>query len=154
MRSVSSVFVIGFLALCLALKLTLAATTTTSFSVSATVQVSCNVSSTARAFGTYNAVIENLRSFDSVHCSNSTPYNILFSAGQAANSTDLTKATRSTPPGYHFLSDAVPSLNWHQPLGAYKASVTGVGIDNSKTIGMRYAVPSSYVDTVIVTVIY
>jgi spore coat protein U-like protein len=161
MRSASSVFAISFLALCLASRPIHAATATTSFSVSATVQVSCSVSSTARAFGTYNAVTENLRSFDLVHCSNPTPYNIFFSAGRATISTEAAKVAPSVSAssGYDFLPSAMSSLDWHQLLSKHRASGIGVGSNrepliNGETMEIRYVAPGSYVDTVIVSVIY
>jgi len=159
MKPVSSVFVIVFLASCLAPRPNLAATAPTSFSVSATVQVSCSVSSTARAFGAYNVVTENLRSFDLVHCSNPTPYNIFFSAGRATISTEVTKAARSVsvPSGYDFLPSAMSSLDWHPLLSEYRVSGVGSGREpliNGETMKMRYVAPGSYVDTVIITVSY
>jgi len=159
MRFVFSIFMFGILASCFASRPSLAATATTSFSVSATVQVSCNVSSAPRAFGTYRAVTEQLRAFDFVHCSNATPYTIRYDAGWAPLSADPSRAARRISLGYSFLPDAMSSLNRRQALGAYSASGTVVGSDqvsprNSEAMGMRYAAPGSYVDTVIVTVIY
>jgi spore coat protein U-like protein len=51
------------------------------------------------------------------------------------------------------------SLDWHLLLNKHRSYDIGVGSDqepqvNGGTIEMRYAAPGSYVDTVIVTVIY
>src|SRR3954451_19028209 len=94
-------------------------TVTASFGVSATVQATCLVSATALTFGTYTGVVANSTSFVSVTCTNTTPYNVGLSAGQATGATVTTRkmaGPASALLSYSMFSDSARTVNWGQTV--------------------------------------
>ena len=91
-KSASSALVPGLLVLCLPSRPALPATPTASFGVSAIVQATCVVSASGVKFGTYAEAMAKATSTVSIHCTNSTSYNIGVSASPANGAAVATRA--------------------------------------------------------------
>ena len=135
-KSAAPAAILGCLALGLIPTSAVAATTTTTFAVTATVQATCVVSATAMAFGTYTgALLASTTSTVSVTCTNTTPYNVGFSAGLATGATVSTR--KMTGPasallGYSLFSDSARAVNWGQTIGT--DTVTGIGNGSAQAL--------------------
>jgi spore coat protein U-like protein len=162
MKSTLPAVILGFLALGFGATSAIAATATTTFGVSATVQATCLVSATPLAFGTYTGVVANSTSTVSVTCTNTTPYNIGFSAGLATGATVTTR--KMTGPAaallsYAMFSDAARTLNWGGTIGT--DTVAGVGNGSAQALTVygqtaagQYVAPGAYADTITATITY
>jgi spore coat protein U-like protein len=152
---------LGFLALLTSLPAA-ATTATNTFAVTATVQATCLVSATGMAFGTYNGAVANSTSTVSVTCSNTTTYNVGFSAGLATAATVTTR--KMTGPAsallsYGLYSNSGYTANWGQTIGTDTIAGTGNGSAQALTVygevaAGQYVAPGAYTDTITVTVTY
>jgi len=139
-----------------------AATSTTTFSVTATVQSTCLLSATAMAFGTYTGAVATSTSTVSVTCTNTTPYNVGFSAGLATGATVTSRkmtGPASAVLAYSLTSDSAHAVNWGQSVGTDTVAGTGNGSAQAITVygqvaAGQYVAPGSYSDTITATVTY
>jgi spore coat protein U-like protein len=162
MKSIFTVFALGILASCLALRPALAATKTASFSVTATVQASCLASANTGALGTYTSVGANATSLVSVACDNATPYNVDLSARLATDATVTTRMMDGPSPamlGNVLLPDSAHSVAAGRTVGTHALAATSNGSTqrltvNGQTIAAPYVAPGEHAEAVIVTVTY
>jgi spore coat protein U-like protein len=166
-RSSSSKFALlslGFLALGLVARPASAATTTVTanFNVTATVQATCLISASTMAFGVYTGLAATSTSAVSVTCTNTTSYNVGFSAGNATSALVTTRkmtGPASATLAYSLFSDSARSSNWGQTIGT--DTVTGTGNGSVQSIPVygsvaaaQYVAPGAYSDTITATITY
>lgn len=137
MKYLTLTFALGFLASAQASRPALAATITASFSVTATVISSCQVAAPVTASGTYTATRANITSSVSVTCTNSTPYDVSYSAGLAPGAITTTRKTAGPD------TVAGTSRRSSQP-----DTVSG------QTAGAQHVAPDAYTDLVTVSITY
>ncbi len=162
LKPILSAAALGCMALALAPGSALAATATTTFAVSATVQATCLVSATPMAFGTYTGAVAASTSTVSVTCTNTTPYNVGLSAGNAAGATVTTRkmsGPNAAVLAYALTSDSAHSVNWGQTVGTDTVAGTGSGSAQALTVygqvaAGQYVAPGAYADTITATVSY
>jgi spore coat protein U-like protein len=157
----AGICILGFLTLLTSIPAA-AATATTTFTVTATVQATCLVSATGLAFGTYTGAVASSTSTVSVTCTNTTPYNVGFSAGLATGATVTTR--KMTGPAsallsYGLYSNAGYTTNWGLTIGTDTVAGTGNGSAQAITVygqaaAGQYVAPGAYSDTITVTVTY
>jgi spore coat protein U-like protein len=114
------------------------------------------------AFGTYTGVAATGTSSVTVTCTNSTTYNVGFSAGGGTGA--IVTARAMTGPagaqlGYSLFSDSGRTVNWGQTVGT--DTVGGTGNGNAQVTSVygsvaagQYVAPGSYTDTITATVTY
>ena len=138
-----------------------AATATATFAVTSTVQSACLISATSIAFGVYSGTVATSTGTLSVTCTNTTPYNIGLSAGQATGAT-VTNRQMQGPAGallnYVLTRDTEHLANWGNTAGSWLPG-TGNGTAQSITIFGQVAAgqsptPGAYTDTITATVNY
>jgi spore coat protein U-like protein len=137
-------------------------TASATFAVTATVQATCLVSATAMAFGTYTGAVATPTSTLSVTCTNTTPYNVGLSAGNATGATVTTRkmtGPASATLNYPLFRDSARTLNWGNTVGTDTLSSTGNGSAQLSSVFGQLAAgqlvtPGAYSDTIIVTVTY
>jgi spore coat protein U-like protein len=139
-----------------------AATATGTMAVTSTIQSNCTVATSPLAFGTYSSASTlNGSSTVSVTCTNTTPYNVGFDAGQATGATvtsrKMTNGAQTL--AYALYQDAGHSTNWGNTVGT--DTVTGTGSGSAQNINIygqiasgQSSAPGSYSDTITVTVTY
>lgn len=145
--------------------LALSATTTDTMGVSATVEDSCQLVTSALAFGSFAAIdstnVDGTTTVD-VTCSNGTAYDIGLNAG--VNGTTVTDRQMSDGGtgtlNYALYSDSGRTTNWGDTVGTDTVADTGSGATQTKTVygqipsGQETAPTGSYTDTITVTVTY
>lgn len=161
-RHALSVLILGFLAFNLAPETTKAATATSSFGVSVTVQATCLVTASSMNFGGYTGTALTATSALSVNCTNSTPYNVVLSAGLAPGAT--VNHRMMVGPGSALLSYALSSnshgiVNWGRTAGSDTLAVTGNGTLQTLSVygqipAGQFTTTGAYSDTITVTVTY
>jgi spore coat protein U-like protein len=133
-----------------------------SFNVTASISPSCTISATNLGFGTYIGIQLDATSTLSVTCTNTTPYNVGLSAGNANAATVTTRRMQgrdSNGLAYALFRDSARSLNWGNTVGTDTLAGTGSGSAQTLTVygriasGQRIA-PAAYTDTIVVTLTY
>jgi spore coat protein U-like protein len=160
--SKSALLTLGLLTLALITRPASASTATTTFGVTATVQGTCLISATPMAFGTYTGVVATSTSTLSVTCTNTTTYNVGFSAGLATGATVTTR--QMTGPAaallsYALYSDSARTVNWGATIGTNTVAGTGNGSAQAITVygsvpASQFVTPGSYSDTITATITY
>ena len=96
-----------------------------------------------------------------MQCTNTTPYNIGLSAGTGSGSTVTTRKMTSggATINYSLYSNAGRTTNWGDTVGVDTVSSTGNGASQGFTVYGRVTAqttpaPSTYTDTITVTVTY
>lgn len=162
LKSVSSRFAFGAIALGVACSPAFAATASNTIGVSATVQATCLISTTPMSFGTYTGVVANSTATLSVTCTSTTPYDVALDPGTATgatvNSRQMT-GPNSTLLNYALFSDSARTINWGQTVGT--DTVHGVGSGSAQTVTVygqvaenQYVAPGDYSDTITATINY
>jgi spore coat protein U-like protein len=136
--------------------------TTRTFGVVAIVQAACTISATALAFGNYAGVQKDATATLNATCTNTTPYNVGLSVGQAPGATVNTRAMtgpNSALLNYAMFRDSTRSINWGNTVGTDTLVGQGTGSVQSLTVYGRIPAgqsprPGSYADTVIATITY
>jgi spore coat protein U-like protein len=141
-----------------------AATATGSFSVTVTIASTCVVTSaTTLNFGSQGvlATAVNQTSTITVTCTNTTPYNIGLNQGVNGSSvtTRQMKSSGGALVNYSLFSNAGMSTNWGQTVGTDTVAGTGNGSGQAYTVygqipAQTTPAPSTYTDTITVTVTY
>jgi spore coat protein U-like protein len=112
-----------------------AATTTTNFNVTANVQVSCAITATELAFGTYNknakAAVE-AQSNVLVTCTNGSTWDLALNKGLHGASVTTRAMANDTAPAVHLnyalFSDPAHTVNWGETAGTDTVTGTGTGV--------------------------
>jgi spore coat protein U-like protein len=136
--------------------------TTRTFGVVAVVQAACTISATPLAFGNYAGVQKDTTATLTATCTNTTPYNIGLSVGQAPGATVNTRAMTGPSAAmlnYAIFRDSTRSINWGNTVGTDTLVGQGTGSVQSLTVYGRIPAgqsprPGSYADTVIATITY
>jgi spore coat protein U-like protein len=138
-------------------------TDSTSFTVTATVLAGCNLTATDLDFGTVGVLSSNVdaASTVSVTCSNGTPYNVGLNAGTGAGATVANRKMTSggNTVSYSLYTDSARTTVWGNTVGTDTVAGTGTGTSQALTVYGRVPSqttppPSTYSDTIIVTVTY
>ena len=142
-----------------------AATVTGNFQVKITIQNACAITSLNDLdFGTQNVLTSAVTGSTtlSVHCSNTTPYNIGLDTGTGAGAT--LAARKMTGPGaatitYSLYQNSGFTLLWGDVIGANTVAGTGTGGDQNYTVygqvpAQSTPAPGLYTDTILVTVTF
>ena len=161
-RSVLPATALAILALSIASIPAAAATATATFLVSTSVAATCTISTTPLAFGAYTGVLSQAAATGTITCTNTTPYNVGLSAGQATGAT-VTSRKMTGPAGallaYSLFSDAGRTVNWGVTIGTDTVALVGNGLGQTLTAygqipAGQFFAPGLYSDTVTVTVTY
>jgi len=144
-----------------------AATVTTTFNVTANVQVSCAVTATDLAFGTYHPNNANpllAQSNVLVTCTNGAAWDLALNKGLHGTSVTQRAMANDTAPSvlmnYQLFSDPAHTINWGETTGTDTVSGTGTGA--VQEIGVYGRVPSQqstvqaggYSDTITATLTF
>lgn len=135
---------------------------TATFSVTATISTLCTISVSALGFGTYIGKQTDAAATLSVTCSNTTPYNIGLSAGNATGATVTTRRMQGRDSNglkYALFRDSGRTQNWGNTVGTDTVAGTGSGNAQSLTVYGRIATgqliaPANYNDTIVATITY
>ncbi len=145
-------------------QVTNAATATDTFLSTITIQASCDVISTNTLdFGTQGILASNVdatANFD-VQCTDTTTYNLGLDAGTTAGGTTTTRLMTdgSDTVSYQMFSNAGRTTNWGNVVGTDTVAGTGDGASQTLIVYGRVPIqttpaPSTYTDTVTVTITY
>lgn len=139
-----------------------ATSSTTPLGVSASVSVTCGMSVTPLAFGSYSGTQLDAATTVSVTCSNGTAYDIGLDAGSATGATVTTRQMGGPSGGllsYAIYQNTGRTTNWGNTPGT--DTVAGTGSGALQTIDIyghiaagQFPVSGSYSDTVTVTISY
>jgi spore coat protein U-like protein len=140
------------------------ATTTSTFTVQVAITASCTINSAATLnFGSQGVLIANVDQTSAlqVQCTNTTPYNIGLNAGTGSGATVAVRKMTSggNTVNYSLYSDSGRTTVWGNTVGTDTVAATGNGAAQSYTIYGRITAqttpaPSTYTDTITVTVTY
>ena len=132
-----------------------------SLSMDVTVAASCTIATAALAFPAYSGLAVTASSDITVTCTDTTPYAVGLSAGNAPGATVSTRAMLlgSGQTAYALYSDSALSLNWGSTAGSDEVSGTGNGAAQTLTVygriaGGQYPAPGDYTDTIVATITY
>ncbi len=148
---------VGFRLLALALLLTLpsalrsgssdAATTTTTFQVTANIAVTCTISASDLAFGTYNrssGTPLDAQSNLSIDCTNGATYDVGLNQGLHGATVTTREMENNTSSGvflnYQIFSDPARTINWGNTPGV--DTVTGTGSGTIQKISVWGRIPA------------
>jgi spore coat protein U-like protein len=141
-----------------------AATATSTFTVQLAITAECKINSTNTLdFGTSGVIQANIDTSANlvVQCTNTTPYNIGLDAGTGGGTTTTRKMAGGTSEviNYTLWQVAAGNTNWGNTVATDTKGGTGNGAAQTHVIYGRVAPqttpsPSSYADTVTVTVTY
>jgi len=161
-KSAVPIAVLAFLVLGIASKPAAASTATANIAVSATVNANCIISANPLAFGTYTGAQNQATTTLSVTCTNTTPYNVGFSAGLGTGATVTTRkmtGPSSAVLSYGLYSDSGRSVNWGSTVGTDTVTGTGNGSAQAITVygalpASQYVNPGAYSDTITASIIF
>lgn len=134
----------------------------TSFMVVATIPPICTISATNLQFGSYVNTALNATATITATCTNATSYNVGLGAGNASGATVTSRRMQGSDAlglKYALYRNSSRTLNWGNTVGTDTVLGTGSGAAQTITIygqvaAGQHIAPSSYADTIVVTLFY
>lgn len=134
----------------------------TSFAVTATIPPICTISATSLQFGSYINVLLTATATITAKCTSATSYNVGLGAGNGSGATVTSRRMQGSDTKglkYALYRNSSRTLNWGNTVGT--DTVAGSGSGSAQTLTVYGAVaagqnigPSSYADTIVVTLFY